>query len=148
MQQFNLVFLIIMAVLLGVIWRLRIKKLKIYDSPISGPIEIWQKYNDELVMVNKNCHHGISIEDKSIAKSYWYKVADQVLNHIKSKKSAEVLFLGLGANTSSRIVNQKSPRTKLTIVEFDPVIIQACRDYFHLNEMKNLQLIEADAYKL
>src|SRR5579885_3468276 len=102
MQQFNLVFLIIMAVLLGVIWRLRIKKLKIYDSPISGPIEIWQKYNGELVMVNKNCHHGISINDKSISKSYWYKVAEEVLNKIQQKKAAQVLILGLGANTSSR----------------------------------------------
>lgn len=147
-MQFNLIFILIIAGLLWIVWRLRVKKLRIYQSKISGPIEIWQKYNGELVMVNKNCHHGLSIDDKSITKSYWFKVADQVLKQVRGKKSAEVLILGLGANTSSRIINQKSPQTKLTIVEFDPAIIQACRDYFHLNEMENLQLIEADAYKL
>lgn len=128
--------------------RIRRKKLREYRSAILGHIEIWEKYNGEKVLTINKYPHGISIEDKSITKSYWHFISKRTLEHIESKKRPRVLFFGLGANTSSRIIQQKNSHVSQTIIEIDKYIIQACRDFFHLNEMKKLTVIHGDAYRL
>ncbi len=151
MQHTNLelpILLVLICFLLLCFWRLRVKKLKEYHSDILGLIEIWKKYNGEKLLTINKYHHGISTDDKSITRSYWYFIAQQVLNHIKDKKQSEVLFFGLGANTSSRIINDQNPQAHQTIIEIDQSIIEACREFFHLDEMKNVTIIKDDAYKL
>ncbi len=141
-----IIFLII--VLMSCFWRLQIKKLKEYHSPILGLIEIWEKYNGEKILTINKYHHGISTDAKSFKKSYWYYIAKQALDHIKHQKKPEVLFFGLGANASSRTIDQQNPQAHQTIIEIDHSIIEACKEFFHLDEMKNMTVIEGDAYKL
>ncbi len=138
--------LIAIPFLLWMYWRIRVKKLKSYDSPIIGLIEIWQKYNGEKILTINKYHHGISIDDPSIKTSYWYYIAQQALK-ATDKKEPQILFFGLGANASSRLIEQKNPQAHQTIIEIDPFIIEACKEFFHLLEMKNMTVIEADAYK-
>lgn len=57
-------------------------------------------------------------------------------------------MFGLGANTISNLLAKDNPEIRQTIVEFDPQIIQACRDYFDLDKLPNHTIILADAYKL
>ena len=57
-------------------------------------------------------------------------------------------MLGLGANTSSSLIEKLDPEIKQTIIEIDPAIIQACIDHFNLKEMKSVKLIEGDAFKI
>lgn len=57
-------------------------------------------------------------------------------------------MLGLGANTIPNLIAQIAPRIQITVVELDPLIILACRQYFDLDKLSNLQLIQADAYQL
>lgn len=140
--------LIAVPFLLWVVWRLHVKKLKSYDSPIIGLIEVWQKYNGEKILTINKYHHGISTDDPSIKTSYWYYIASQALSAMRDIKKPEILFFGLGANASSRIIDHKNPHAHQTIVEIDPYIIEACKEFFHLLEMKNMTVIEADAYKL
>lgn len=151
MRNSDVVFLsliFILFLLLLLYWRIRRKRLKAYISDILGLIEVWEKYNGEKVLTINKYTHGISIEDTSIVKSYWYSIAQEALHHVGNKKNPEVLFLGLGANASSRIIYKENPRVHQTIIEIDNFIIQACREYFHLDEMKNMTLIRGDAYRL
>lgn len=122
------------------------KLLKRYESPVSGKIDVSQKYNGELVLMTNFFVQGVSIEQPSIIKSYWHAVSRSILKHCQGKINASVLFIGLGANTSSRLVYESNPKIRQTIVEIDPLIVQACRDYFHLDDMENTEVITADIF--
>jgi spermidine synthase len=148
MMQELIGFIVIIVILLIPLFVIRRKKLKEYHSDKLGLIEVWQKYNGEKILTINKYPHGISIDRKSISKSYWYFIAKEALHFIHNKRKPEILFFGLGANTSSQIINNDNPTIGQTIIEFDKNIIQACRDYFHLDEMKHTQIILGDAYKL
>jgi len=45
-----IIALILVPILLFFYWRLRLKKIAFYNSPILGKIEIFQKYNSEKVL--------------------------------------------------------------------------------------------------
>jgi spermidine synthase len=126
--------------------RFRWRLVKRYASQISGHIDICEKYNGEKVLMTNYFVQGISIEHPSIKKSYWYRVAEAILIHSKRKKNVRVLFIGLGANTSSLLINQKDTSIHQVIVEIDPLIIQACRVYFQLYALQNADIIQADIF--
>lgn len=135
-------------ILLFFYWRLRLKKLTFYKSPLLGKIEIFQKYNGEKVLTINSYPQGVSIEDKSIKESYWFKVSDIVCKFCQNKKDPKVLMLGLGANTIPSLIAQKNPKIYQIIIEIDKYIIEACRKYFDLDKLPNYQIIQADAFQL
>lgn len=128
--------------------RLRLKRLASYKSDFNGKVEVFEKYNGEKVIATDSFPQGISVDDKSISKSYWHKVAQLLLDHCQNKYSPHILFLGLGGNTSSSLVAKSNPKILQTIVEIDPIIILACREFFNLDQIPNLEMIQADAFKL
>ncbi|MDO8638057.1 MAG: hypothetical protein Q7R43_00660 [Candidatus Daviesbacteria bacterium] len=143
-----IIALILIPILLFFYWRLRLKKIAFYNSPILGKIEIFKKYNGEKVLSINSYPQGVSIEDKSIAKSYWFKIAEIVRNFCKNKKNPKILMLGLGANTIPSLIALKSSSLHQTIIEIDKYIIEACRKYFNLDKLPNYQIIQADALQL
>lgn len=132
-------------ILLG---RIRLRRLASYDSPILGKVEVFQKYNGEKVLTTNSFPQGISTEQPSIKYSYWYKIANEAFRYTKNIKNPQVLCFGLGANTSSLILAKLNPKIQQTIIEIDAQIIQACKDYFQLNDLIQLTLIQADAFKV
>ena len=56
-----------------------------------------------------------------------------------------VLILGLGGGTVAQLVAKRWPQAKMMGIEIDPVMIQLGRKYFGLDELKNLEIIQADA---
>lgn len=140
--------LILIPILLFFYWRLRLKKLAFYKSPILGKIEVFEKYNREKVLTINSYPQGVSIEDKSIAKSYWFCIAELITKFCSSKKHAKILLLGLGANTIPSLIAKKKPEIAQTIIEIDKDIISACRKYFNLDDLPNYQIIQADAYQV
>jgi len=143
-----LVLTITIIILLYLRRRITWKRLKRYESKISGYIDVSEKYNGEKVLMTNYFVQGVSIEHSSIKKSYWYRIAREVLQHAKGKKNVSVLFIGLGGNTSSALIDQENPKIHQVIVEIDPLIIQACQEYFHLDTLKNAEVIEADIFTL
>lgn len=129
-------------------WRLNLKRLKIYHSPLLGKIEIFKKYNGEKALTINSYIQGISIEKKSAQSSYWFYVAEQAVKFCQNKNNSQILMLGLGANTVSNFISQLNPSIHQTIIEIDKYIIDACRQYFGLDKLPNYQIIKADAYKL
>lgn len=151
MQQFNLeiiVPLISIPCLLLALWRIGLRRLKTYHSPLLGKIEIYKKYNGEKLLTINSYAQGISTEQKSIQKSYWYCIAREAVKFCQNKKNPQVLMLGLGANTIPTLIAGLNPAICQTIVEIDKEIIQACRTYFKLDSLPNYQLVRTDAYQL
>lgn len=128
--------------------RIHWKLVRRYKSEISGNVDVSEKYNGERVLMTNYFVQGVSIGQPSIKKSYWYAIAEEMLKHCKTKKKPVVLFIGLGGNTSSLLVNRKNPAIHQIIVEIDPTVIQACRDYFHLDDLRNAEVIQDDIFEV
>lgn len=142
---FPLAFL---PLLLLALWRIGLRRLKSYHSPLLGKIEVFQKYNGEKVLTINSYAQGVSINNKSITKSYWYKIAAESVKLCKDRKKPKILMLGLGANTIPNLIAKLNPNIHPIIVEFDGYIIEACQKYFGLDNLPNYHLIQEDVYKL
>ena len=145
--QFLVIFILII-VLFYIRKRVSWKRLQRYESKISGHIDVSEKYNGERVLMTNYFVQGVSIEQPSIRKSYWYRIASETIKRAKGKRNYTVLFIGLGANTSSLLIHRENPNIRQVIVEIDPLIVRACREYFSLDELKNAEIIEADIFAL
>ncbi len=135
--------IILIVILLKIYFKLRLKKLYEKNSPLLGKIEVFEKQNKEKVLTTNSYPQGLSIENPSIKKSYWYKVADLAASY---KKNSNILNLGLGANTIPSLIEKLNPSSKQTIIEIDPYIIEACKKFFNLDNLKNSKIIQADAF--
>lgn len=142
----SIFILIILIGLLLLIRKLQWKRLKRYESPHSGFVDVSEKWNGEKVLMTNYFVQGVSTEKPSITKSYWYTVAKSAASHSLKKRHPEILFIGLGANTSSSLLSKMNTDIKQTIVEIDPFVIQACREYFALDKTPNLEIVNSDIY--
>jgi len=140
--------LILVFISAAALWRIGLWPVKKYISPLLGKIEVVRKYNGEKLLAINGWAQGVSIEDPSIEKSYWFYMARETLKFCRQKKDPRILMLGLGANTIPNLIAQKNPTIHQTLVEIDKYIIQACRECFDLDKLPNYQLIHSDAYKL
>ncbi len=142
------VAIVLTVVLLMLYYRIRLKKLKGYKSPLLGKIEVFQKYSGENILTTNGFAQGISTDQKDIDQSYWYRVAQEVVKSCQNKKSPRVLFLGLGANTSSSLIGRMDPKINQTIIEWDPLIVQANKDFFELDKLPNYEVKIANVFSL
>lgn len=140
--------LLALPLLLYLYWRLSSKCLASYNSPNLGKIEVLRKYNGEKVLTIRYCPQGVSINDKSIIKSYWYTVSQEVVKFCKTRKNPQVLMLGMGACTIPNLIARVNSKIAQTVVEFDPLIVRACREHFGLDQIPTLTVKLADVYKL
>ena len=102
----------------------------------------------EKVLTINNYPQGVSVENKSIGRSYWFRIAQNTADFCRQKEKPKILMLGLGANSISNLIARLNPQLHQTIVEIDKFIIQACREYFNLDSLPNYRLLRADAYRL
>ncbi len=140
--------ILVLAILIPAYLRLRLKLLKTYDSKYSGKITIHQKYNGERVMAFNSFAQGLSIYDKGINQSYWYKIAEEVARASQDKAHPKLLMLGLGAVTTSHLVAKLNPKIAQTIVEIDPMVVDACQKYFELDKLPNYSLELGDVFEV
>ncbi len=63
-------------------------------------------------------------------------------------KIKNILILGLGAGTVIQVISKKWPDAKMVGVEIDPAMIDIGKKYFHLDKIKNLQIIIEDAIRI
>lgn len=140
--------LISIPFLLVLYWRLNVKLLKKYKSPLLGTIEVRQKYNGEKLLTINGYAQSVSPEQNSIKGSYWYAIAEQTLQFCQDLKNPKLLMFGLGAATIPHLIAKKDPQIQQTIIEIDPAMIQACREFFDLDSLPHCQVIQADAYKI
>ena len=107
-------------------------------SKISGEIVVKEQLGDYTLHVQ-----GL-IQSGGIIKGIWKKP----LRFAQGKLSvSNCLILGLGGGTVVQLIKNRWPEAKIIGVEIDPEIIKIGRKFFGLGEIKNLEIIKANAFK-
>jgi spermidine synthase len=58
-----------------------------------------------------------------------------------------VLIVGLGGGAMVHFLARHDPQVKVDVVEIDPAVVQAARDYFGVKSQGNVNIITADAFE-
>lgn len=122
--------------------------LKSIESPISGTISLVRKGKKEVWLRMFGVTQGIDARTFVNKKSYWHKVAEIILEEVKDKKNASVLYFGLGGGTIPYLVSQSREGVVQTVVEIDPVLVKMVKEDFGLANQESIRVLEADAYRL
>lgn len=108
-------------------------------SKFSGEIKVIDHVFERRLVVGGLTQSG------GILKSMWEKALNQSFVVSRLSLVNNVLVLGLGAGTVAEIISKKWPSVRIVGVEIDPEIVDIGKKYFHLNDIKNLEIIATDA---
>lgn len=114
-------------------------------SPLSGKINIWQQGEERILEVGGYAQ-SVSIDAGDLENRFWGRMAEESARRVTNPES--VLILGLGGGTVAHLLAKKFPGIIIDGVELDPAIVKVGERYFALNEIPNLRVIVADAYRL
>lgn len=73
----------------------------------------------------------------------WSQAIKNILPKDFSPES--ILLLGLGGGSSLFWLRRRFPKSHLTVVEIDPVMIEIAKKYFHIGRIKDLTIVNQDA---
>jgi spermidine synthase len=59
----------------------------------------------------------------------------------------KVLILGLGAGSVTKVIARKWSKAEVLGIEIDPVVIKIAKEYFKVDKIKNLKVLNQDAQK-
>lgn len=113
-------------------------------SPISGEIAVHDAGRERTLSINGEAH---SI---GATRGSWREAEAECWGAIASPPfplpdRPEVLMLGLGGGTALRlIVERRAPRA-VTAVELDPAVVDIARRFFGLDELREVEVVVADA---
>jgi len=65
----------------------------------------------------------------------------------KNFSPENILILGLGGGSALFWLRRHFPKSHLTVVEIDPVMIEISQKYFHIGRIKDLTIVNLDAVK-
>ncbi len=65
----------------------------------------------------------------------------------KSAEIKNILVLGLGGGSNTKLVSRLYPKSQITAIEIDPQMVQIANTFFSLDKVKNLKIVTADAIK-
>lgn len=105
------------------------------NSPINGKIQVIKRGGDYRLEV------GGLLQSGGMVKKIWQVGLKKINHEVKN-----CLILGLGGGTAAQLVVGKWPKAKITGIEIDPVIIDLAKKYFALDQIPNLEIINADAF--
>ncbi len=110
-------------------------------SNYSKSLEVTWNYG-ELVLDSANTNYSFGSLQRILKKGLKYIGYDRI------KKFDEILVLGVaGGSVIKTLVNDFQFKGKITGVEIDKDIIQIAKNYFKIDEITNLTLIQDDAFE-
>jgi spermidine synthase len=80
-----------------------------------------------------------------IIENIWSQSLKKLLP--KNFSPQKTLILGLGAGSVAKVIADRYPKTQIIGVEIDSQVIKIAQDYFGLNKIKNLEVINQDALR-
>lgn len=113
------------------------KKIHYPDSKFNKNISVLRYLNSATLLVDN------LVESGDIMTSIWRKGIKSLLP--KSFIPQKVLLLGLAGGCNARLINKYFPQAKITAIEIDPFMVELGKKYFHLSDVKNLNIVIADA---
>ncbi len=110
-------------------------------SPINGEIIVSEDLFGRREMVI-----GRVAQSGGLAGRLW-KSAIKDFFDTKYKKQ-NTLILGLGCGSVAKIMAAKFPKSQITGIEIDPMVLEMGKKYFGLGEIPNLKIMVGDAINL
>jgi spermidine synthase len=130
----------------------RAQMLKHRDGPIA---HVETQYNDLFiakrgpmmtlstrVKANYNIHSMINLTDPDDMPAPYTQLMTAGLMYPEATK--RVLMIGLGAGSVSTYLVRAMPDVQIDVVELDPGVVAAARQYFGVRETDRLHIIESD----
>lgn len=114
------------------------QRLAIYNSPISGKLEVWM-VNGRLMLNSTNANQSYdSLHDVFTGVFETIALDRQPVHH--------ALLLGLGAGSVPAIIEEELVMNcMITAVEKDPLMVELGKKYFDLARFKHLRIVHDDA---
>lgn len=117
------------------------------------PVTLYRTTSLVSKQLEVNWNNGQLVLDSSHT-NYSYGSLQRILRHGLKKigfdkiaKMEHILVLGVGGGSVLKtLVNELQYRGKITGVELDPAVIKLANDYFQLQEIPQLNLIQGDAF--
>jgi spermidine synthase len=123
------------------------QKVKNSDYSLKVIDEIYSPING-ILLVTKNPSLGINIitpqkiaQSGTIMERSW----DTALKKIKKQKIKDVLVLGYGGGSVARCIHKLWPKSKLTGVDIDPIIVKLGKKYLK-QKSNNDEIIISDVF--
>jgi spermidine synthase len=117
--------------------------IKIYsqNSKLSKTLEVtWA--NGKLVLDSENTNYSYGSLQRILRKGL------KVIGYDKIANMNHILVLGVaGGSVIKTLVDEIKYKGKITGVEIDPEIIQVSREFFNLDEIKQLEIVIDDAFE-
>lgn len=113
--------------------------IKTFSSPYNKKIELVTFSNQLRLDVNDLTQSG------SVIEKIWHQAFAKLLPTDFSPQN--ILILGFGAGSALTPIRKLWPKTKVTGIEIDPLIIKIAKDYFDIQPGSKLELINDDALK-
>jgi len=118
------------------------------------PVPVYQTKSDVSKQLEVNWNNGQLVLDSSHT-NYSYGSLQRILRYglkqigfDKIAKMQHILVLGVGGGSVLKtLVNELHYRGKITGVELDPEVITLANTYFQLDTIKQLNLIQGDAFE-
>ena len=118
------------------------------------PVPVYQTKSEVSKQLEVNWNNGQLVLDSSHT-NYSYGSLQRILRYglkqigfDKIEKMQHILVLGVGGGSVLKtLVNELHYRGKITGVELDPEVITLANTYFQLHEIKQLNLIQGDAFE-
>lgn len=105
------------------------------------------KYNTQIELVKfmgeLRLDMGELTQSGKIIESIWGSAIRKLLPHQLQPK--KILILGLGAGSAASLLSRKWKNTRITGVEIDPVVIKIGKEYFGVDKINNLTVVNRDA---
>ncbi len=120
--------------------------LKAYFNP--QVVETFKsKYNTKIQVVNFSgqlrLDMGNLTQSGQVIENIWSKAFKKLL--FSAFKPEKVLILGFGAGSGAKVIAKKWPQAKITGVEIDPMVLKIAKEYFNIDKISNLKIINQEA---
>lgn len=110
-----------------------------FPSEQNGLIVVGKFDNHNEIVVQGIEYSGPGVE------SLWQQAYNKLLPQKFSPKSA--LILGFSGGSVAQVIHHHHPKTKITGVEIDPIMINIAQNFFNSDRKPHLKLIEQDAHQ-
>jgi len=111
--------------------------IKTYHSDFNGEIQLIKFVNSLRLDVGGLTQSG------DVMVWVWSQSIKNLLP--KSYRPESILLLGLGGGSALFWLRRRFPKAHLTVVEIDPVMIKIAKKDFHVDQIKDLAIINSDA---